>query len=188
MYLVLVIIAVICLLALIAVATYKGLIGKRNRYKHAYAQIDVQLKRRYDLIPNLIETVRAYLKHETETLEKLLRARNSAYGASQRAAENAGDPLAMLALTDAEAALSTGLSRLLALSEAHPDLVADESMRELSGELTNAENRVELARQTYNDYVTQYNNTRETLPAVLFAGVLGFGSAGPLDADDRRLP
>ena len=183
MYLSIGIIAVLSFATLFAAGTYKALIGKRNRYKKAYAQIDVQLKRRYDIIPSLVEAVRSHLRHDADALETLLRARNSAYGASQRAAENAGDPNTMKALTAAEATLCNGLTRILQLSEAHPDLVADQHMRALSDELTMTENRFAFARQAYNDYVTQYNNSRETLPALLIAGMLGFGSASPLDED-----
>ena len=186
MYLTIGSIAVLVVTALIAAGTYKALIGKRNRYKKAYAQIDVQLKRRYDIIPSLVETVRAYLRQDADTLETLLRARNSAYGVSQRAAENAGDPPTMKALGAAEATLANGLYRILQLSESHPELVADQNMRELSDELTMTENRFAFARQAYNDCVTQYNDSRETLPALLFAGMLGFGSAAHLDSIDAR--
>jgi LemA protein len=186
------VIAVLALLALFAIGTYNGLISKRNRYKNAYAQIDVQLKRRYDLIPNLVETVKGYMKHESETLEAVIRARNSAYSASQRAAENAGDPTAMKSLATAEAALTSGLSRIVALSEAYPDLKASQNMRDLTEELTTTENRVAFARQAYNDCVTGYNNAREVFPAVVLAGMFGFVSAGLLDViesdAERRAP
>jgi LemA protein len=192
MFLAIGVIAVLALTALLAIGTYNGLISKRNRFKNAYAQIDVQLKRRYDLIPNLVEAVKGYMKHESETLEAVIRARNAAYGASQRAAENAGDPSAMKSLASAEAALSSGLSRIIALSESYPDLKASQNMRELSEELTTTENRVAFARQAYNDCVTTYNNAREMFPAVLLAGAFGFQNAGLLEviesADERRAP
>jgi LemA protein len=192
MFLAIGVIAVLALAALLAIGTYNGLISKRNRYKNAYAQIDVQLKRRYDLIPNLVEAVKGYMKHESETLEAVIRARNAAYGASQRAAENAGDPTAMKSLASAEAALSSGLSRIIALSESYPDLKASQNMRELSEELTTTENRVAFARQAYNDCVTAYNNAREIFPAVLLAGAFGFNNAALLEviesAEERRAP
>jgi LemA protein len=192
MFLAIGVIAALALTALFAIGTYNGLISKRNRYKNAYAQIDVQLKRRYDLIPNLVEAVKGYMKHESETLEAVIRARNAAYSASQRAAENAGDPSAMKSLASAEAALSSGLSRIIALSESYPDLKASQNMRELSEELTTTENRVAFARQAYNDCVTTYNNAREMFPALLLAGAFGFQSAGLLEViestDERRAP
>jgi LemA protein len=186
------VIAVLAALALFTIGTYNGLISRRNRYKNAYAQIDVQLKRRYDLIPNLVETVKGYMKHEAETLEAVIRARNVAYNASQRAAENAGDPTAMKALASAETVLTSGLSRIVALSEAYPDLKASQNMRDLTEELTTTENRVAFARQAYNDCVTTYNTAREMFPAVLLAGMFGFTSAGLLEviegAEERRAP
>jgi LemA protein len=192
MFLAIGVIAVLATLALTTIGIYNGLISKRNRFKNAYAQIDVQLKRRYDLIPNLVETVKGYLKHESETLEAVIRARNAAYSASQRAAENAGDPGAMKALASAEGALRSGLSRIIALSESYPDLKASQNMRELSEELTTTENRVAFARQAYNDCVTAYNDAREMFPAVLFSGAFGFTAAGLLDvidsAEERHAP
>jgi LemA protein len=192
MFLAIGVIAVLATLALSTIGIHNSLISKRNRFKNAYAQIDVQLKRRYDLIPNLVETVKGYVKHESETLEALLRARNAAYSASQRAAENAGDPGAMKSLASAEGALRSGLSRVIALSERHPDLKASQNMRELSEELTTTENRVAFARQAYNDCVSAYNRSREMFPAVLFSSAFGFTSAGLLDvidgAEERHAP
>jgi LemA protein len=181
MWIGLVVVAVLVLGALFAVGTYNGLVAKRNRYKNAYAQIDVQLKRRYDLIPNLVETAKGYLKHERETLEAVIAARNMAYGAAQSAAQNPGDPSAMKSLGSAEGALTAGLGKLLALSESYPDLKANTTMRDLSEELTSTENKVAFARQAYNDSVTEYNNAREVFPAVMFAGSFGFGSAALLE-------
>jgi LemA protein len=192
MFLAIGVIAVLATLALVTIGTYNGLISRRNRFKNAYAQIDVQLKRRYDLIPNLVEAVKGYMKHESETLEGVIRARNAAYSASQRAAENAGDPGAMKSLASAEGALHSGLSRIIALSESYPELKASQNMRELSEELTTTENRVAFARQAYNDCVTAYNDAREMFPAVLFSSAFGFTSAGLLDvidgAEERNAP
>jgi LemA protein len=168
-------------LGIVIVGIYNGLVTRRNRYKNAYAQIDVQLKRRYDLIPNLVESVKGYLKHEAGTLEAVVRARNSAYGAAQRAAEHAGDPEALKSLASAEATLQSGLARVLALSESYPELKGNQGMRDLTEELTTTENRVAFARQAYNDCVTSYNTAREAFPAVVLANSLGFSSAGLLD-------
>jgi LemA protein len=183
---------VVVLLALLLVGTYNALVARRNRYKNAYAQIDVQLKRRYDLIPNLVEAVKGYLKHESGTLEAVIKARNTAYGAAQTAAAQPGDPNALRSLANAETALSQGLTRILALSESYPDLKASANMNGLTEELTSTENRVAFARQAYNDAATEYNNTRETFPAVLFAESLGFTNAGMLEAieapEERRAP
>jgi LemA protein len=184
MWMALVVIAVLVFGALFVVGTYNGLVAKRNRYKNAYAQIDVQLKRRYDLIPNLVETAKGYLKHERETLEAVIAARNMAYGAAQHAAQNPGDPNAMKSLGSAEGALTAGLGKLLALSESYPDLKANTTMRDLSEELTSTENKVAFARQAYNDSVTEYNNAREVFPAVMLAGTFGFGPAALLEVID----
>jgi LemA protein len=186
------VIACLAVLALFTIGTYNALVTRRNRYKNAYAQIDVQLKRRYDLIPNLVESVKGYMKHEADTLEAVIRARNAAYNASQRAAENAGDPTAMKALASAETELTSGLARIVALSEAYPDLKANQNMRDLTEELTTTENRVAFARQAYNDGVTSYNNARDMFPAVLLAGMFGFTPAGLLEAitsaEERQAP
>jgi LemA protein len=185
-------IVVLVVLVLLVIGTYNGLVARRNRYKNAYAQIDVQLKRRYDLIPNLVETVKGYMKHEREALEAVIKARNAAYGAAQAAAQNPGSPGAMQSLASAEGALNAGLGRLLALSESYPELKASANMRELSEELTSTENKVAFARQAFNDAVTEYNNAREVFPAVLFAGVFGFGDAALLEAtesaEERKAP
>ena len=185
MYIAIGVIASIVCVSLLVVAVYNGLVTRRNRYKNAYAQIDVQLKRRYDLIPNLVEAVRGYLKHEAGTLEAVVQARNSAYGAAQRAAERAGDPEALRSLVNAEAALHSGLSRILALSESYPELKGSQAVRDLTEELTTTENRVAFARQAYNDCVTSYNTARETFPAVVIAGSFGFETAGLLEAIDH---
>jgi LemA protein len=192
MVIAIVVLGVLVLTALMLVGGYNGLVGKRNRFKNAYAQIDVQLKRRYDLIPNLVETVKGYMKHESETLEAVIRARNAAYGAAQAAAAQPGDPAALKSLASAEGALAQGLSKIIALSENYPDLKASSNMAQLTEELTSTENRVAFARQAYNDAVTEYNSAREVFPAVLFAAAMGFGPAGLLESieapEERRAP
>src|SRR5579875_1581971 len=175
------VLVVIIVLAFVA-GGYNQLVTLRNRYKNAYAQIDVQLKRRYDLIPNLVEVAKGYLKHERETLEAVTQARNLAYAASQAAAANPGDANAMKNLVSAETGLAGTLSRLMMVAEAYPDLKANQNMMQLSEELTSTENRVAFARQAYNDSVMSYNNRREVFPAVVFAGMFGFTPAAPLEA------
>lgn len=186
------VIGVLAIAALLLAGIYNGLVGKRNRYKNAYAQIDVQLKRRYDLIPNLVEAVKGYMKHESATLEAVIKARNAAYGAAQSAAAQPGDPGALRSLATADGALTQGLSRILALSESYPELKASANMRELTEELTSTENKVAFARQAYNDSATEYNNAREVFPAVLFSQALGFTPAGLLESieapEERRAP
>ncbi|MCB1068952.1 MAG: LemA family protein [Kiritimatiellae bacterium] len=156
---------------------YNKLVALRNRFKNAFAQIDVQLKRRYDLIPNLVETAKAYMSHEKDTLEGVVRARNAAVNAASAAAANPDDPDAIKQLSGAESALSGSLGRLFALAEAYPDLKANQNMMQLSEELTTTENKVAFARQAYNDAVMVYNTARETFPSVLLAGMLGFRAA-----------
>ena len=163
--------------AMIIAGMYNKLVALRNRFKNAWAQIDVQLKRRYDLIPNLVETTKGYLKHERGTLEAVIAARNSAASANTRVAANPGDPEAMKALTSAEGSLSGALGRLFALTEAYPDLKANTSMNQLMEELTSTENKVSFARQAYNDSVMSYNTGRETFPTNLIAGMFNFGPA-----------
>jgi LemA protein len=173
----LVIVGAIVLVALFAVGIYNGLVTLRNRYKNAFAQIDVQLKRRYDLIPNLVETAKGYIKHERETLEAVVAARNAASTAGAQAAANPGDPSAMKALTGAESGLSGALGRLFALAEAYPDLKANQNMMQLTEELTSTENKISFARQAYNDAVMAYNTKREVFPANIVAGMFNFASA-----------
>src|SRR5437016_265221 len=158
-------------------SSYNRLVAMRNRYKNAFAQIDVQLKRRYDLIPNLVETAKGYIKHERGTLEAVIAARNAASAANARAAQSPGDAAAMRELSGAEAALSGTLGRLFALSEAYPDLKANTTMMSLMEELTSTENKVAFARQAYNDAVMGYNTQRETFPTNLIAGPFNFGPA-----------
>ena len=153
---------------------YNKLVELRNRFKNAFAQIDVQLKRRYDLIPNLVEVAKGYMKHERETLEAVIKARNIALAASQTAAANPADANAMKGLVSAESGLTGALSRLMVVSEQYPDLKANTNMLQLTEELTSTENKVSFARQAYNDSVMGYNTTRETFPNVIFAGLFGF--------------
>src|SRR6188508_1924949 len=171
-----VLLLIVVILGLWAVGIYNGLVTLRNRFKNAFAQIDVQLKRRYDLIPNLVETAKGYLKHERETLEAVIKARNIALAASQTAASNPADGNAMKGLVNAEAGLAGALSRLMVVSEQYPELKANQNMMQLTEELTSTENKIAFARQAYNDSVMTYNTTRETFPNVLFAGMFGFQS------------
>ncbi len=164
---------------------YNRLVTLRARSKNAFAQIDVQLKRRYDLIPNLVETAKAYMSHERETLEAVINARNQAASAAGKAAANPGDPAAMGALGGAEAMLTQSLGRLFALAEAYPDLKANQNMMAIQEELTSTENKVAFARQAFNDAVTFYNTYRESFPPVLFAGTFGFQHASLLEFEDR---
>jgi LemA protein len=159
------------------VGVYNGLVTLRNRYKNAYSQIDVQLKRRYDLIPNLVETAKAYLSHERNTLEAVIAARNAASSANQKAASNPGDASTMKDLMGAEAALTGSLGKLFALVESYPDLKANQNMSQLSEELTSTENKVAFARQAYNDSVMRYNTDREVFPGNIVAGMFQFTPA-----------
>ncbi len=154
---------------------YNGLVTKRNAFRNAFSQIDVQLKRRYDLIPNLVDTAKAYLKHERETLEAVVAARAGAQTAAARAAANPGDPQAMAGLSAAEGVLAGSIGRLLAVAEAYPDLKANQNMAQLTEELSSTENRISVARQAYNDAVMTYNNARETFPGMIVAA--GFAPA-----------
>jgi LemA protein len=159
------------------VGAYNRLVALRNRFKNAFAQIDVQLKRRYDLIPNLVETAKGYIKHERGTLEAVVAARNAASAANVRAAQNPGDAAAMKELSGAETALTGTLGRLFAVAEAYPDLKANTTMMALMEELTSTENKVAFARQAYNDAVMGYNTQRETFPTNMIAGPFNFGPA-----------
>lgn len=169
-------------LALWLMGVYNGLVVARNRFENAFAQIDVQLKRRYDLIPNLIETVKGYMAHERETLDAVIKARNSAMAAEQKVAAKPGDPDAIKELNQAETQLGGTLGRLFALSEAYPDLKANQNMLALQEELTSTENKIGFARQAFNDAATAYNNRREVFPAVMVAGMFGFSEAALLEA------
>ncbi len=161
------------LLLFYGVAIYNQLIALRNRLENAFAQIEVQLKRRYDLIPNLVETVKGYMSHEKGTLEAVINARNRASSGLQQAAASPGDPKAMQELAAAEGALTGTLGRLFALSEAYPDLKANQNMAQLTEELTSTENKVAFARQAYNDAVMSYNTYRQSFPPVVFANMFG---------------
>jgi LemA protein len=169
---------------------YNGLVNLRNRFKNAFAQIDVQLKRRHDLIPNLVETAKGFLAHERETLEAVIAARNSAEGARTRAAADPGDPQAMQGLASAEAGLSGVLGRFFALSEAYPDLKSNQNMMQLSEELSTTENKIAFARQSYNDSVMRYNNKCEMVPSNLVASMFGFQRAEffEVEVDAERAP
>ena len=167
-----------------AISIYNGLVLLRNRFKNAFAQIDVQLKRRYDLIPNLVEVAKGYMAHEKGTLEAVIAARNGASTAAQKAASNPADGEAIQGLMAAEAGLSGALGKLFALAEAYPDLKANENMLSLQEELTSTENKVGFARQAYNDSVTEYNTARESFPDVIFAGFFQFKAAELLQATE----
>jgi LemA protein len=171
-----------------AVGIYNRLIALKNRFQNAFSQIEVQLKRRYDLIPNLVETVKGYMAHEKGTLEAVIQARNQAVSGLNRAAANPGDPAAMQALASAEQGLSGALGRLFALAEAYPDLKANQNMAQLTEEITATENRVAFARQAYNDAATEYNIYRQSFPPVIVAGLVGHGQdAELLDFDDAQI-
>ena len=171
------IVLVAVVLIVFIVSGYNSLVTLRNRYKNAYSQIDVQLKRRYDLIPNLVETAKGYLAHERGTLEAVIAARNAAVTANTRAAQNPGDSSAMKEISSAETALSGVMGRLFALAESYPDLKANTTMLSLMEELTSTENKVSFARQAYNDSVMAYNTRREVFPTNLIAGPFNFGPA-----------
>ncbi|QDU66888.1 LemA family protein [Engelhardtia mirabilis] len=183
-----VVLGVIALFAIVpffwGVGIYNKLVALRNRFENAFAQIDVQLKRRYDLIPNLVETAKGYMKHESETLEAVIAARNQAVSAEKHAAANPSDGKAMAGLMGAEGALTGAMGRLFAVMEAYPDLKANQNMMQLSEELTSTENKVAFARQAYNDAVTNYNTKRESFPAVVLAGMFNFDEASLFEIDD----
>jgi LemA protein len=179
-----VLVAVAVVLALWATGIYNALVSLRNRFKNAFAQIDVQLKRRYDLIPNLVETAKGYMKHEHDTLEDVIKARNIALAASQAAAANPADPGAVKGLVSAEGGLAGALSRLMVVSEQYPDLKANQNMMQLTEELTSTENKIAFARQAFNDSVMEYNTSRETFPNVVLAGMFGFLPAELFHVED----
>jgi len=174
-----------------AIGVYNGLVQARNRFKNAFAQIDVQLKRRYDLIPNLVETAKGYMKHERETLEAVIAARNQAAAAAKAAAAAPADGSAMRALAGAEGALRGVLDRLMVVVEQYPDLKANQNMMQLQEEIASTENRIAFARQAYNDEVMAYNIRREVFPASLIAALFNFAAAQPLElesAAERQAP
>jgi LemA protein len=180
---ILVILGLLVVAAFWAVGIYNGLITSRNAYKNAFAQIDVQLTRRYDLIPNLVETAKGYMKHERETLEAVITARNAAVSGLRGAAANPGDPSAVQQLAGADNALTGALGRMFALAEAYPDLKANQNMMQLSEELTTTENKVAFSRQAFNDAVMNYNNTREMFPNSIVAGMFAFMPAQLLEIE-----
>ena len=187
-----IVLAAIAVLALVfVVGQYNALVVLRNRFKNAFSQIDVQLKRRHDLIPNLVETAKAYMQHESKTLEAVTQARNLAQSAGSRAAANPGDPAAMQELAGAEAGLTGALGRLLAVAENYPDLKANQNMMQLTEELTSTENKVAFARQAYNDSVMAYNTKREVFPTNIIAGIFNFAAAELFQVDnaaERQAP
>src|SRR5262245_46083335 len=187
-----VVLGVVVALAIWAIAIYNGLVALRNRFKNAFAQIDVQLKRRYDLIPNLVETAKGYIKHERETLEAVIKARNQAVAAAAAAGANPGNPQAMQSLGQAEGALTGVLGRMFALAESYPDLKANQNMLSLQEELSSTENKVAFSRQAFNDAVMEYNTKRESFPDSIFAGMFNFGPAELLaateSAEERKAP
>jgi len=178
--------AVVVALAAWVIAIFNGLVTLRNRFKNAFAQIDVQLKRRYDLIPNLVEAAKGYLAHERQTLEAVIAARGAAVNAAQRAAAAPGDPAAMTGLAQAEGVLGGALGRLLAVFEAYPDLKANQNILQVQEELTSTENKVAFARQGYNDAVMSYNTRRESVPDNIVAGLFAFKEAMLLEATESK--
>ena len=183
---------VIVALAVWAISIFNRLVALRNRFKNAFSQIDVQLKRRYDLIPNLVESVKGYMQHERGTLEAVVKARGNAVSAAQAAAASPGEPAAMQGLAQAEGALGGALGRLLAVFEQYPDLKANQNVLGLQEELSSTENKVAFARQAYNDSVMEYNTRRESFPDSVFAGTFGFAPAELLQAtespEERKAP
>ena len=182
----LVILGVGLLLVFALVGIYNGLVVARNRFKNAFAQIDVQLKRRYDLIPNLIEAVKGYMAHERETLDAVIKARQGAMAAEQKVSADPADPAAMKELSRAEGQLDGTLGRLFALSEAYPDLKANQNMLALQEELSTTENKIGFARQAFNDSVMAYNNQRQVFPSVMVAGMFGFTQATLLETEKEE--
>jgi len=172
-----VLLLVVVVLGLWVAGIYNSLVTLRNRFKNAFAQIDVQLKRRYDLIPNLVEVAKGYMKHESGTLEAVIKARNVAYAASQAAAANPADAGAVKGLLGAEAGLAGAMSRLMVVSEQYPDLKANQNMMQLTEEMTSTENKISFARQAYNDSVMTYNTSRESFPTNILAGMFNFTEA-----------
>ena len=177
----LILLAVLAVIVFWAVGLYNGLITSRNAFRNAFAQIDVQLQRRFDLIPNLVETAKAYLKHERETLEAVIAARSTAMAGLSAAKASPGDPAAMAELAASQGALNGALGRLMAVAEAYPDLKANQNMMQLTEELTSTENKVAFARQAFNDSVMAYNNRREVFPGTIVAGMFNFPAASLLE-------
>jgi LemA protein len=176
-----IILLLIVAVVVVFISTYNRLVTARNAFKNAFAQIDVQLTRRYDLIPNLVEIAKGYIKHERETLEAVIAARNQAYQGLKTAAADPANAAAVRQLSNADQQVGGALGRLMAVAEAYPDLKANQTMMQLSEELTSTENKVAFARQAYNDSVMTYNNAREVFPSSIVAGMFGFQPAQPLD-------
>lgn len=186
-----IIVGILVLLGLFFVSIYNKLVTGRNRFENAFSQIDVQLKRRHDLIPNLVETAKGYMTHERETFEAVIQARNQAQTAAKKASKDPGDARAMQDVMGAESSLSGALGRLMVTVEDYPELKADQQMQRLQEELTSTENRIAFARQAFNDAVTSYNISREKFPSVLVAGSLGFRPATLFEIEvqeERRAP
>ncbi len=181
LFILLMIVGLAVVVGLWGIGIYNGLVTARNAFKNAFAQIDVQLQRRFDLIPNLVETAKGYMSHERETLEAVVAARAAAQSGLSAAKANPGDPAAMAQLAAAQGQLNAGLGRLLAVAEAYPDLKANQNMMQLTEELTTTENKVAFARQAYNDSVMAFNNKREVFPSSLLAGMFNFAPAALLD-------
>jgi len=176
----LIIVGVLIILSMFVVGIYNKLVTFKNRFENAFSQIEVQLQRRYDLIPNLIETVKGYMAHEKDTLEAVIQARNQAQSSLQAASQNPGDASAIAGLAGAEGMLGGALGRIFALSESYPDLKANQNMANLQEELSSTENKVAFSRQAFNDSVTAYNTYKQTFPPVFFAGMFGHGQDGTL--------
>lgn len=185
----LVVLGIVAVFVIFVVGIYNGLVTKKNLFKNAFAQIDVQLKRRYDLIPNLVETAKGYLKHERDTLEAVIAARSGAVSAGKAAAANPGDPSAMAGLMQAEGVLTGALGKMFALAESYPDLKANQNMMQLTEELTSTENKIAFSRQAFNDAVASYNIAREKFPANVVAGMFNFTQADllePIESPQER--
>jgi len=180
-----ILLVVLVLIGLFFMTKYNQLVTFRERFKNAFAQIDVQLKRRYDLIPNLVEVAKGYMKHERETLEAVIQARNQASQAEKQAANAPGDPQAMGALMGAERALTGAMGRFFALSESYPDLKANQNMMKLQEELASTENRIAFSRQAYNDAVMRYNTLRATVPTNIVANAFNFGPAELFEIEEE---
>ena len=186
-----IVLIVVVLVALVVASLYNRLVTARNAYRNAFAQIDVQLTRRHDLIPNLVEVARRYIQHERETLEAVISARSAAVDGLRKAAANVSDPAALQQLSSVENTLTGALGRLMAVAEAYPDLKANQTMAQLTEELTSTENKVAFARQAFNDQVMSYNNSRETFPGNLVAGFFSFAPAQLLQIESvarREVP
>ena len=177
---------VIAVLVIYLIMIYNGLVALRNRIENGFSQIDVQLQRRYDLIPNLVETAKGYMKHERETLEAVIAARNAAQSAASKAEDNPIDGAAIRDLAGAEAVLGSAMGKFFALAEAYPDLKANQNMMQLQEELASTENRISFARQAYNDAVMNYNTKRESFPDMLIANNFGFKEAQMLELEDEE--